>query len=285
MSLTFETLRRDRPEIANLLELTLKAGAAIMEVYQAGCEVENKTDGSPVTVADQAAEDIIQAGLTAQFPEIPLVAEEAVEAGHLPICGKRYFLVDPLDGTREFIKRNGEFTVNIALIDGGVPVFGVVFAPALGEIYWGGAVPSESPSAGTFFAKVENGTLTSITPISVRPADKGNLTLLASRSHMCEATEAFIGKLNISERTCVGSSLKLCWLAAGKADVYPRLGPTMQWDIAAGDAVLRAAGGKVVRQATASPLLYQVPEKASKSDLINSEFIAVGDPGILNQLT
>lgn len=283
MPLSMETDRPQSPDEVSVLDLALKAGAAIAAIYEEGCEIDSKADGSPVTKADQTAEDIILAGLKALFPETPILAEEAVEAGHLPVCGTRYFLVDPLDGTREFINRNGEFTVNIALIENGTPVFGVVSAPVKGDIFWGGSL--SGGRAAAFSGKIANGMIENVQEIKVREADLGNLTLLASRSHMCPETDAFIKALNIGERTCVGSSLKLCWLAAGKADVYPRMGPTMQWDIAAGDAILRAAGGVTVRHEDRMPLAYEVPRAARKSDLLNPDFIALGDRRVLEHLS
>lgn len=257
-----------------LVRLAVKAGQEILKIYAEPFEVENKSDGSPVTKADAAAEKIILAGLGERFAHIPVVAEEAVEAGELPEVAGSYFLVDPLDGTKEFLKRNGEFTVNIALIEDGAPVFGVVFAPALGEIFWGGA-------EGAFAGRVEKGEVAGARPIAVRTPPVQGISVLASRSHMSAETEALIGRLNVSEVFSVGSSLKLCRVAAGEADLYPRLAPTMQWDIAAGDAVVRAAGGAVVYAETGEDFRYRVPENARKDDLRNPHFIAVGSRALL----
>lgn len=257
-----------------LVQLAISAGAEIMKIYAEPFEVENKSDGSPVTKADAAAEKVILAGLGERFAGIPVVAEEAVEAGHLPAVTGSYFLVDPLDGTKEFLKRNGEFTVNIALVEEGCPVFGVVFAPALGEIFWGG-------SAGAFAGRVENGEVIDVRSISVRTPPAQGISVLASRSHMSPETETLIGRLNVSEIFSVGSSLKLCRVAAGEADLYPRLAPTMQWDIAAGDAVVRAAGGAVVYAETGEDFFYRVPANAGKDDLRNPHFIAVGSRSLL----
>lgn len=283
MSLNIDTIRQQSPNEVSVLDLALKAGAAIVAIYEEGCDIDSKADGSPVTKADQIAEDIILGGLKALFPDIPVVAEEAVEAGHLPNCGTRYFLVDPLDGTREFVNRNGEFTVNIALIENGEPVFGVVSAPVKGDICWGGSLNGGKVAA--FSGQVVSDKIDDVAEITVREADLDNLTLLASRSHLSQETEQLIARLDVKERICVGSSLKLCWLAAGKADVYPRMGPTMQWDIAAGDAVLRAAGGVTVRRDDRRPLTYEVPGTARKSDLLNPDFIALGDRRILEHLS
>ncbi|SHM67873.1 3'(2'),5'-bisphosphate nucleotidase CysQ [Roseibium suaedae] len=272
-----------------LLDLSIEAGNAILDVYGSAFGSESKADGSPVTVADEAAEKIILAGLSDLFPSVPVVAEEAVEAGNLPQAASRYFLVDPLDGTKEFIARNGEFTVNIALIDAGVPVFGVVYAPALGEIYWGGALPEDlcgeaSPTTGAFAGSVADGEIGEVRSIAVRAVPAEGLTVLASRSHLSPETSALIEKLTVAEMVSVGSSLKLCWVAAAKADFYPRLAPTMQWDIGAGDAVLRAAGGEVLVAETRAPLSYEVKPGAVKADLLNPFFLAMSTPSILENI-
>ncbi|WP_417691844.1 3'(2'),5'-bisphosphate nucleotidase CysQ [Roseibium sp.] len=268
-----------------LCTLAIAAGAKILEIYEAeAVTAASKADGSPVTAADEAAEEVILAGLAKLFPGVPVVAEEAVEAGNLPVVQNRYFLVDPLDGTKEFISRNGQFTVNIALIEDGLPVFGVVYAPALDEIYWGGAFPAEmsdSQDAGAYQADVLDGVLGAVRKIAVRPAPASGLSVLASRSHLSAETAEFIEKFEVDEKLSVGSSLKLCWVACGKADLYPRMAPTMQWDIAAGDAVLRAAGGTVLEAETWTLRRYAVPEGAVKSDLLNPYFVAVSDVEIL----
>ncbi|MET1414565.1 3'(2'),5'-bisphosphate nucleotidase CysQ [Roseibium sp. HPY-6] len=269
-------------QISLLSQLAVRAGEEILKIYAEPFEVENKLDGSPVTKADAAAEKIILDGLTEAFPDIPVVAEEAVEAGDLPAVGTRYFLVDPLDGTKEFLKKNGEFTVNIALVEDGVPVFGVVYAPALGEIYWGTlASAAASGSASAYKANVVQGSIQGAERITVRTPPNEGLSVLASRSHLSEETSALIDRLNVAERLSVGSSLKLCWVAAGKADLYPRLAPTMQWDIAAGDAVVRAAGGSVVLAECGSDFVYRVPPKATKDDLRNPHFIALSSTALL----
>ncbi|MEM9633479.1 MAG: 3'(2'),5'-bisphosphate nucleotidase CysQ [Pseudomonadota bacterium] len=264
-------------QISFLNRLALRAGEEILKIYAEPFEFESKTDGSPVTKADAAAERIILAGLAEMFPDVPVVAEESVEAGDLPAVDDRYFLVDPLDGTKEFLKKNGEFTVNIALVENGVPVFGVVSAPALDEIFWGG-------EHGAFKARIENGDLADVQPISVRTPPEKGLSVLASRSHLSAETSALIERLNVAERVSVGSSLKLCWVAAGKADLYPRLAPTMQWDIAAGDAVVRAAGGRVVLAGNGTDFVYRVPENATKDDLRNPYFIAAGCKSLLAEV-
>lgn len=269
-------------QISFLNQLAIRAGEEILKIYAQPFEVENKADGSPVTKADAAAEKIILAGLADRFADIPVVAEESVEAGKLPTVENRYFLVDPLDGTKEFLKKNGEFTVNIALIEDGRPVFGVVSAPALGEIYWGGHLERVGAAQDLAFkGRIENGAVTAVEQIAVRPAPAEGLSILASRSHMSEETAAFIRNFQVAEQVSVGSSLKLCWVAAGLADLYPRLGPTMQWDIAAGDAVVRAAGGAIVYAESGEEFGYCVPQNATKDDLRNPHFLAVSNKALL----
>jgi 3'(2'), 5'-bisphosphate nucleotidase len=219
------------------------AGAAVMAVYDTPFAVSGKADQSPVTEADQAAERLILAALQALAHHIPVVAEEAVAAHGLPALaslGERYWLVDPLDGTREFINRNGEFTVNIALIEHGRPVLGVVLAPALGDgsggTLWAGG-------AGLGAWREDAG---GRRRIGCRRVPAEGLTVLASRSHGdVAALDAFLAGQRVAAIANAGSSLKLCRLAEGAADVYPRFGRTMEWDIAAGHAVLAAAGGGV----------------------------------------
>lgn len=211
-----------------------EAGARIMAFYGAA-SVSAKDDGSPLTQADLAAHDAILAGLAEACPEWPVVSEEDAARADAPPAGA-FILVDPLDGTREFVSGNGEFTVNIALIDGGLPVAGVVFAPALGRL-WKGAL-----GAG---ATARHAAGTPLRPIAVRMPDAAGLVAVASRSHRDAQTEAFLAGLPIAGLRSVGSSLKFCLVAEGEADVYPRFGPTMEWDTAAGQAVLEAAGGRV----------------------------------------
>lgn len=224
-----------------------------MDIYGASIEVATKADQSPVTQADQKAEDVILAGLKALCPDIPVLAEESVAKGHVPEIGTKFFLVDPLDGTKEFISRNGEFTVNIALIENGVPMFGVVYAPAIDDMYFGRA------GHGAMHVKIKTtqiwpgiGGATSITKRSLPP---DGATVLASRSHCDAETEAFIAKTKVAKLVSAGSSLKFCKVAAGEADIYPRFGRTMEWDTAAGHAVLLAAGGKVLTT-DGKPLTY-----------------------------
>jgi 3'(2'), 5'-bisphosphate nucleotidase len=244
-----------------LVALAHRAGEAIMEIYATDFETETKADDSPVTAADLAAEAIIEAGLTELAPDIPLVAEEAASAGRLPdISGGRFWLVDPLDGTREFVNRNAEFTVNIGLIADGAPVLGVVHAPALDLTFTGlaGAGATVTCKGGP------------VTAISVRPVPTGGVTIVASRRHGDpEAIDRLLRGHPVANRKTAGSSLKFCLVAEGEADIYPRFGRTMEWDTTAGQAVLTAAGGHVTDEHGA-PLAY------GKPGFENPPFIAWG---------
>jgi sulfate adenylyltransferase subunit 2/3'(2'), 5'-bisphosphate nucleotidase len=263
-----------------LLAMALEAGAAILAIYASNTDFISKGDGSPVTAADHAAEAIILRRLAEAFPALPVVAEEAVAAGQVPVSTDDYILVDPLDGTREFISRNGEFTVNIAIVRAGRPVQGVVYAPALGEIYW-------NTADAAYRAVVTDGVPGSAELIRVRTAKPGDLSVLASRSHLCAQTQSVIDALDAPQIASVGSSLKLCWLASGRADVYPRLSPTMQWDIAAGHAVLLAAGGSVRNIADDSwpELSYRVAAGSNVIDILrNPGFVAFGDISLVEDV-
>lgn len=248
---------------AHLLEpleaIARAAGAAIMEIYDTDFAVHAKDDASPVTDADQRAEACILAALEALAPDIPAVSEEAAAAGRIPDVGARFWLVDPLDGTKEFVGRNGEFTVNIALIENGFPTLGVVYAPALDCLFAGAA------GVGAF--REDAAGRRAIACRSVPPA---GLDVVASRSHGdVAALDAFLDGQRINSVRGAGSSLKLCLIAAGEADLYPRLGRTMEWDIAAGHAVLAAAGGSV-RTLEGTELAY------GKQGLDNPHFVASG---------
>lgn len=234
--------------------LVRDAGETVMAIYRSDFSVQDKADASPVTLADQQAEAVILAGLHRLTPEVPVVAEEAVAAGGLPdLAGaRRFWLVDPLDGTREFVARNGEFTVNVALVEDGRPLLGVVLAPALdGAPLWAGVL-----GQGAWLAR--GGVRQAI---RCRPVPAAGWTVLASRSHGdAAALDAFLAAHPAGRRLArldnAGSSLKLCLIAEGQADLYPRLGRTMAWDIAAGHAVLAAAGGTVCRLDDGQPLRY-----------------------------
>jgi 3'(2'), 5'-bisphosphate nucleotidase len=240
-------------------DIARRAGEVVMAVYASDFEVRGKTDASPVTLADEQAEAVIVAALRELAPGVPIVAEEAVAAGQVPQAAARFWLVDPLDGTKEFISRNGEFTVNIALVEDGAPVLGVVLAPAIGRLFAG------SVGQGAW---VEEGG--ERRPIHCRQVPPEGLTVVASRSHGdADALDAFLGGRLVAALRNAGSSLKLCLVAAGEADLYPRLGRTMEWDIAAGHAVLAAAGGRVTDLAGA-PLRY------GKPGFDNPHFVASG---------
>lgn len=257
----------------NFNTIALAAGAEIMRIYATDFAVTAKGDESPVTVADQAAEAIILEGLRQIAPDIPIVAEEEAAAGRVPHTDDLFFLVDPLDGTKEFISKNGEFTVNIALIQGGIPVQGVVYAPALNEIYWGAA------GQGAFRAHVVDGIMGPAEPIAVSATGDEGLVAIGSRSHGGEATQTYLQAFKVRDFVAAGSSLKFCKLAAGQADIYPRMGRTMEWDTAAGDAVLRAAGGRV-ETLDGQALRYGKRGQPGESDFANPYFVAVGDPSI-----
>ena len=255
------TSREDLAQLAAAARrLALEAGRTIMDFYRDGTAVETKEDRSPVTEADRAADRLIVAGLQAADPRIPIVSEESTDVRNtaMPVGG-RFWLVDPLDGTREFIARTGEFTVNIALIEAGRPVLGVLHAPAQDDIYVadgrGGAVrfvgdgPPQPIRAGQVPA--------------ARPA------VIASRSHRDAETDAYIAALRPSRTASAGSALKFGLLARGEADLYPRFGRTMEWDTAAGQAILEAAGGHV-RDLDGRPLRY------GKAGFVNPPFVACG---------
>lgn len=257
----------DRDAAAELFaEIALAAGPLILDLYENGCEIRAKADASPVSEADERAEALILARLAQDLPGFTVVAEESCARSAPPSCAGPFILVDPLDGTREFVNRNGEFTVNIALIAEGTPVAGAVYAPVLGEIWWGGR--------RAFHARVSSaGERTDMRPIHVRSAPANGLVALASRSHGDPQTEAFLARLPLAGRASAGSSLKFCRIAEGRADVYPRFGRTMEWDVAAGHAVLAAAGGAVLTP-------WGAPFAYGKSDegFANGPFVAWGDP-------
>jgi 3'(2'), 5'-bisphosphate nucleotidase len=238
--------------LAALVAIAFDAGRVIMRHYQTGVEARRKSDQSPVTDADEEAERLILARLNEIAPGIPVVAEEEMAAGHLPKIGDHFFLVDPLDGTKEFISRNGEFTVNIAEIERGVPVRGVVYAPAKNRLFLG-----ETPgSAYEIKTRADlEPDLAAALPIQVRGAPKDGLTAVASRSHRDKKTDEYLAHYPVKDFITAGSSLKFCLVAAGEADIYPRHGTTMEWDTAAGHAVLSAAGGTVTKL-DGSPFLY-----------------------------
>ncbi len=245
--------------LSGVVRIARAAGEVIMAIYSTDFAVRGKADASPVTEADERAEAVIVQALAGLMPGVPIVAEEAVAAGDDIVAGPCFWLVDPLDGTKEFISRNGEFTVNIALVIDGAPVLGVVLAPAIDRLFAGVV------GQGAFV--VEAGVQR---PVRCREVPAAGLTVVASRSHGdAAALDAFLAGRKVAALATAGSSLKLCLVAAGEADLYPRLGRTMEWDIAAGQAVLVAAGGSVTD-------LQGAPLRYGKPGFDNPHFVASG---------
>lgn len=259
---------------AGFAQIAVKAGVVIMDVYQTGPNVRTKPDASPVCEADERAEILIQSELDRFVPGVPVLAEEAASRGEMPALDGRFILVDPVDGTKEFLDRNGEFTVNIALVDAGVPCAGAVYAPATGRLWFAG----EEAFACTIAPGGEVQSATDIVPLRGRAAPEAGLVVMASRSHANAETEAFLARLPVVERRNAGSSLKFCALAEGSADLYPRFGPTMEWDTAAGDAVLRAAGGLVLTS-DGEPFRYGKTEAGFR----NGSFVAWGNVALAHR--
>ena len=244
-------------------KLALEAGDVIMEIYNSpDFEVKTKSDESPVTAADEAADALISAGLRAAFPDVMLVTEE--QATTHTTSGDTFLIVDPLDGTKEFIHRRGDFTVNIAYVEKGVPIRGVVYAPAKGRMFFTQADGASVEESGD----LDKDTVGTLNPINVAASDNSALMVVASKSHRDQATDDYIAKYQVKDMTSAGSSLKFCLVATGEADLYPRLGRTMEWDTAAGHAVLAGAGGKVVRFDDHTSLKY------GKDGYANPYFIA-----------
>ncbi len=245
-------------------EIVRDAGAAIMKIYEQedDFQVENKSDNSPLTIADRAANQVINEGLKKLADQFPVISEENKAIPYAKRKNYDYFwLVDPLDGTKEFIKRNGEFTVNVALVKAGAPVLGVVGVPARGELYWG------VRNAGAF--EVRNHDVEKLIAARFRLSDPG-LKVVCSRSHLNAETEAFIKNLKEPELVSQGSALKFIVLARGEAQLYPRLAPTMEWDTGAAQLILEEAGGSVIAEDSEEPLRY------NKENLLNPHFIAYG---------
>lgn len=255
-----------------LPQLSVDAGHVIMGVRETRFQVETKGDESPVTLADTKAEVIVLEGLAKAFPDIPVIAEEAMSAGRRPdTSGGIFFLVDPLDGTREFVDGIKDFTVNIALVLDGVPMAGCVAAPAHGKLWYGSG-------SRLLTMDIERSAIRNEQPIGPVQTQGGPLRVACSRAHGNAETEEWISQLGTVERTPVGSSLKFCWLAEGRCDVYPRFSPTMEWDTAAGDAILRAAGGRVLGP-DGTPLPYNDCQPDTPRAFENPHFAALA-PGI-----
>ncbi|MEL6808630.1 MAG: 3'(2'),5'-bisphosphate nucleotidase CysQ [Pseudomonadota bacterium] len=244
-------------------KLALEAGDKIMEIYGTDdFDVKSKSDDSPVTAADEAADALISDGLRAAFPDVMLVTEE--QAATHATTGDTFLIVDPLDGTKEFVHRRGDFTVNIALVEAGVPTRGVVYAPAKGRMFFTQADGQSVEETGAF----DKDTVGDVTPMRVADSDNAALLVVASKSHRDQATDDYINKYSVADMKSAGSSLKFCLVATGEADLYPRVGRTMEWDTAAGHAVLAGAGGRVVRFDNHAPLVY------GKDGYANPFFIA-----------
>jgi len=237
-----------------LFPALMSAGREIMRHYRNKISIESKDDGSPVTAADRIAEDILLATLAEIAPGVPVIAEESASRGILPPPSGAFFLVDPLDGTKEFATGRPEFTVNVAFVEAAVPRFGAIYAPAMSRLYW------TAGKSNGFFAEVEadrHVSLENLNPrrLETRRAADTPLTIVASRSHGSGELESWLGSLEVGARTNIGSSLKFCLVAEGAADLYPRFGPTKEWDTAAGHAIVTAAGGAVTRS-DGEPFLY-----------------------------
>lgn len=233
-----------------------EAGQAANRIYHGSFTVHTKSDDSPVTAADHVAEEIILNALRRHAPGIAVVAEEQAAAGHIPVIAQEFFLVDPLDGTKEFIEKRGDFTVNIALIRHTAPALGVVYAPATGQLFAADVATGDAQRA---WLDPETAAPADFTAMRVREIPAAGITAVASRSHRTPQTDAYLARYTVAELVAVGSSLKFCLVAAGEADLYPRLGPTMEWDTAAGHAVLLAAGGHVLGP-DGEPLGYGKPQ-------------------------
>jgi 3'(2'), 5'-bisphosphate nucleotidase len=259
----------DLPSFIQPLTATvLEAGQTVMEVFNSDFEVYGKDDKSPVTEADRQGEVIITKALQELAPDIPIVGEEAKSEGKCPdISGGTFWLVDPLDGTKEFIKKGNDFTVNIGLIIDNKPVLGFVLAPALNQLYWG------IVGKGAWIADINGNNPTNIKPISTRNITEDSLVIVASKSHRSEELEKWLSNYPSAQHTSIGSSLKFCLIATGEADLYPRLGPTCEWDTAAAHAVLLAAGGSVDAP-DGTPLKYGKDAKT----FLNPYFICKGNP-------
>lgn len=234
--------------------LAIEAGLKIMNIYdQNNFEINIKSDDSPVTIADEAADKIIYQGLQKAFPTVPIVTEE--QANTHTEKSNTFFIVDPLDGTKEFIHRRGDFTVNIAYVENGIPVMGIVYAPAKKRLFYTDKNFRSIEEIGPH--KVDE--LGDLKHIKVSKPNLNQLIVVASKSHRDKALEDYIAKYNVSDSRAAGSSLKFCLIAVGEADLYPRVGRTMEWDTAAGHAILRCAGGIVVRYDNHEPLMYGKP--------------------------
>ena len=248
--------------------LALTSGEVIMDVYNSSSfEVLLKSDDSPVTIADKKADEVISKGLKKYFPEVPIVTEEQVKSHDL--SAPVFFIVDPLDGTKEFIKRKGDFTVNIALVANGEPIRGIVYAPARQRLFY----TDENGEAVEEMAYFSLSKMGLVKKINTALSDNTALKVVASKSHRDEKTDEYISKYRCKELISAGSSLKFCLIASGEADLYPRFGPTMEWDTAAGHAILSAAGGSVLQAEDKQPLKYGKPHYRNPSFIASSKIV------------
>jgi 3'(2'),5'-bisphosphate nucleotidase len=253
------------PLLTTMIDAALEAGEEIERFYYDGCEASEKADGSPVTEADRTAEEIILDHLRRAYPKVPVLAEEEASEGRIPTLGSRFFCVDPLDGTRGFVERTGEFTVNIALIEDGAPIAGVIYVPVTGVLYYG------ARGNGAFKASEDKPEA-----IQTREPIAGLLTGVGSRNHAAPGTAERNAALGISDYLPSSSSLKFCLVAEGAADVYPRYGPTAEWDTAAGQAILEAAGGRVMEMDGAGTEVGPLSYGHAARGFLNPHFIAWG---------
>ena len=248
--------------------LALTSGEAIMDIYKSSTfEVLLKSDDSPVTIADKKADEVISKGLKKYFPEVPIVTEEQVKSHDL--SASVFFIVDPLDGTKEFIKRRGDFTVNIALVANGEPIRGIVYAPARQRLFY----TDENGEAVEEMACFSVSKMGLVKKIKTAFSDNTALKVVASKSHRDKKTDEYISKYRCKELVTAGSSLKFCLIASGEADIYPRFGPTMEWDTAAGHAILSAAGGSVLQAEDKQPLKYGKPHYRNPSFIASSKIV------------
>lgn len=250
----------------------LLAGAKIMEIYNSDdFDVRSKSDDSPVTAADEAADALISDILAEAFPDTLIVTEE--QADSHARTAENFLIVDPLDGTKEFVKRRGEFTVNIAYVENGVPVRGVVYAPAKDRLFYTRADGASVEETGALAVDQ----IGAQTALNVSKPDNDALMVVASKSHRDQATDDYIAKYSVKDMTSAGSSLKFCLIATGEADIYPRLGRTMEWDTAAGHAVVLGAGGKVLRFDDHTPLTYGKPIYENPFFIVTAPDVALKD--------
>lgn len=274
------SFREHEPLLECLVPAVLTAGQRLMQHRAGGVRREQKSDGSPVSAADREAEAIILEALDAIAGDTPVIAEEAFAAGQLPAFDDRAFLVDALDGTKEFFAGTPDFTVNVALVEGHEPVFGIVLAPAAGRLF-ATAGPAKAVAAGISSGDLAGGAAPRWRQIATVEPDRSRLRLITSRSHRAKATDAFLAPFAIAEDIRMGSSIKFGIIAAGEADLYPRFGPTSAWDIAAGHAVLVAAGGAVTTP-DGKPFKYLDNRRVGEPEpFLNGPFVAWGRPSLI----